>query len=105
MEHGQLAFAHLSRCWHSGPVSIEERTLMPWNRASILLNISLQHIMGLDVKGSSSSRQGSQLVALLWPSLQMEEDPNIVNRNTELDDILRQISELDKWRNIFNSRG
>ncbi|XP_064880204.1 inactive ubiquitin carboxyl-terminal hydrolase MINDY-4B [Oncorhynchus nerka] len=33
----------------------------------------------------------------------MEMDPDIVNRNTELDDILRQILELDKWRNIFNS--
>ncbi|CAB1347473.1 unnamed protein product [Coregonus sp. 'balchen'] len=101
MEHGQWAFTHLSRCWHSGPVSIEERTLTPWTRASILLNISLQHIMRLDIKGSSSSRQG----ALLWPSLQMEEDPDIVNRNTELDDILRQISELGKWREIFNASG
>ncbi|XP_061072511.1 inactive ubiquitin carboxyl-terminal hydrolase MINDY-4B [Conger conger] len=32
-------------------------------------------------------------------------DSDVPHANTELDDILTQISELDKWREIFNARG
>ncbi|KAM6970118.1 inactive ubiquitin carboxyl-terminal hydrolase MINDY-4B [Aplochiton taeniatus] len=35
----------------------------------------------------------------------MEEDPDTVSRTAELDDILDQISGLNKWREIFNARG
>ncbi|XP_010901600.3 inactive ubiquitin carboxyl-terminal hydrolase MINDY-4B isoform X1 [Esox lucius] len=38
-------------------------------------------------------------VALLCPSIQMERDHDC---NTELDEILNQISDLEKWRAIFN---
>ncbi|XP_035239988.1 inactive ubiquitin carboxyl-terminal hydrolase MINDY-4B isoform X1 [Anguilla anguilla] len=32
-------------------------------------------------------------------------DSDVPHANTELDDILSQISDLDKWREIFNARG
>ncbi|XP_067102375.1 inactive ubiquitin carboxyl-terminal hydrolase MINDY-4B isoform X1 [Osmerus mordax] len=35
----------------------------------------------------------------------MDEDSDEVNRKAELDDILSQIADLDKWREIFNARG
>lgn len=35
----------------------------------------------------------------------MDEDSDKVDRKAELDDILSQIADLDKWREIFNARG
>ncbi|KAM4627684.1 inactive ubiquitin carboxyl-terminal hydrolase MINDY-4B [Polymixia lowei] len=37
--------------------------------------------------------------------LPMEQDPEAVDRNAELEEILAQISDLDRWREVFNARG
>ncbi|KAJ8410653.1 hypothetical protein AAFF_G00186100 [Aldrovandia affinis] len=44
----------------------------------------------------------------LWAlnfTMKDDADSDVASANTEIDDILSQISDLDKWREIFNSRG
>ena len=59
--------------------------------------------MRLDTRQGVNRRE-SHLVDLICPS-QMDEDSDKVDRKAELDDILSQIADLDKWREIFNARG